>query len=445
MNKRQKLITSFLLIITMAVSGSYAFAGTEGQSSDEGEQAVIGVTDEIPADEMLTDDASDIEEPLQDMMIMNEPGTSQENEEEEATFNARSVLDNGLMATTVDFDTTQVPGVRKYNYSGNDNCFIKVKASTSGRLWVYAKCSTSAELYVGKYDPNTGAAVGFTSRWMEAGKQVSAIGGPDVEPSGTYFIKIYAAKSGSIEVLPYVYSYATRTLPEGKVMYTEGYKTSSNGSMTDSNAMFLIKPAKTGYITVSAAEYGYNSSAGFVTLLNASKKAVSDRLYFNDKSQTDYVVFGVQKGVTYYLQASGFQGTSENQYVYAIQYKNYEGALRANTSKKKATKLKRKANYITAVMPATGNAGKQWYKFKVKKKRTTKIAIDATYVKSGNMTITVYCGKKKIGSTTLTKGRVTTLSVTNSNRIGKAKKGTYYVKVSKSASTNGQYRIRYLK
>lgn len=58
---------------------------------------------------------------------------------------------------------------------------------------------------------------------------------------------------------------------------------------------------------------------------------------------------------------------------------------------------------------------------------------------------TVYCGKKKVASTTLYNGDVNTLKLTYSTSYGKAKKGTYYLKLSKSAKANGSYKIRYLK
>lgn len=456
MNKRMKGITAFLLMLTMAFSGSYAFAETTDQPSDDPNQAATGVTEEeAPLEDVLSEEAVPFEEDSQDMMAMSEPGASLEFAGEGAVANKqllRAANDNSITATTVNYTTTSVPDPEMYDYPATSSgcATITVNVNTSGKLWLLAhKVSGSGEaiVFVGKYDPNTNNVdYSYTAyATMNEGDTVDGIGGLDVVSGGSYCIGISSASSGTIQVLPYVYSYATRSLSVNKIMLTEGYKTTSNGVLKDTSAMFTIKPGKTGYIIVDAVEYGRDKSAGSVTLLNSKKKAVSDKLSYNSKSNNAYVVFGVKKGTTYYLKVSGFQGTEDEQYCYGIRYKNYSAALRSNTVKKKATNLKRKAKYIAASMPATDKGSSQWYKFNVKKKQKTQIRIDASYLKSGKTTATIYCGKKKIGTETVTKGKVITITVTNSNKKGIAKKGTYYVKISRSAKANGQYKIRYLK
>ena len=75
----------------------------------------------------------------------------------------------------------------------------------------------------------------------------------------------------------------------------------SIGSDASTSARFKIKATKTGYITVGIKEYGYDTSTGYVTLLNSKKKTVSGKVYYSDsKTSPSAVVFGVKKGTTYY-------------------------------------------------------------------------------------------------------------------------------------------------
>ncbi len=480
MKKRLRRITAVLLILTMAVSSSYVFAGTDAEQAEEGQQVVANETEdatlpdaaEVPSDAVVMDDAvipdelvAPEESLIPDEVVKNQeakqgaivgPEASAEVATEKKGVGLMAASDpTGISAATLTYNTSNPPDPQILTYAANPSgtCdFIKVNVNTSGKLWLAAQAGSSntaiAKIYVGKYNETTGDINYSYTTYAELSPEdgvVRAIGGLDVVAGGSYCIGIESAQAGVIAVIPYVYSYATRTLPVGKVMVAEGYKTSAAGKKYDSKALFKIKPSKTGFIRVYVKEYGNKKSAGYVTLLNYKKKSVSDRLTFNDGTKTYYVAFGVKKGVTYYLSVSNFQGTAGEEYCYGIQYKNYAAALRANTVKKKATTLKRKGKYLYAAMPATGTAGSQWYKFKVTKKRATRIGIDATYLKSGKITATVYRGKKKVGSTTIKKGKVNTLSVTYSNKTGVAKKGTYYVKITKSAKANGRYKIRYVK
>ena len=476
MYMRLKPITAFLLILTMAVSGSYVFAGTDAEPSDEGQEVVIDVTDEtappddatapndaaVPDDVVFPGDAvapSDLSAPkveISDQTILSEPNAPLKVEGEEGSVSPMALeADNSITAVTWNYKPASVPNPDVFHYAASPSgecSIIRVNVKTSGKLWLIAAVGENtlapAKVFVGKYNPDNGDvnySYTVTVTLSAIDEAVPGIGGIDVVSGGSYCIGIESEQAGDIAVLPYVFSYATRTLPVGKLMWTEGYKTSSAGKLVDSKALYKIKPSKTGYIVVSAAEFGRSTTAGYITLLNSKKKAISDKLTYNDSNKAKYVAFGVKKGVTYYLQATGFQGVADENYCYGIQYKNYAAALRANTSKKKSTTLKRKAKYITAAMPATGTSGSQWYKFKVTKKRATRISIDATYIKSGKTAVTVYRGKKRVGKTTLKNGKVNNLSVTYSSKKGVAKKGTYYVKVTKSAKANGRYRIRYVK
>ncbi|MCQ4987111.1 DUF2369 domain-containing protein, partial [Anaerostipes caccae] len=62
-----------------------------------------------------------------------------------------------------------------------------------------------------------------------------------------------------------------------------------------------------------------------------------------------------------------------------------------------------------------------------------------TYNSSGNVTATLYKGKKKMSSRTAYNSSYITFS-------GKLSKGTYYVKITKNTkNTSGKYIVKYVK
>lgn len=469
-------MTSILLVLVMAASGSYVFAGTQPEPADDEVQASLNVageggaseetlTDEtqseeaLPSetlpedatDEVLPEDAAAPEDSAANAEVQSEPAVAAvEDEEEGVSLMAIAGLES-IKAPTLNYSTSAKPAWTPLSYAAATDGYIilKVDVTTSGKLWVDIQDADNNTAYttidVGTYDPSTNTVTMYSyarQGWLGSSQtQMNGVGGLDVVAGGSYCIAIKSSQSGYIQARPYVYSYATRSLAAGKWMLTSGYKTNYNTT----SALHKIKPTKSGYIRVYLKEYGYSSSSGYVTLLNSKKKAVSAKLYFSNGSYPQSVAFGVKKGVTYYLKVTNCVGDSGYQYKYGIKYKIYAAALRTNTAKKEAKTLKRKAKYISAVMPATGKSGNQWFKFKVTKKRATRFTIDAKNIKSGKTTVTVYCGKKKVGSATLSNGKVNPFDVTYSNKYGKAKKGTYYVKITKSAKANGAYRIRYVK
>ena len=332
--------------------------------------------------------------------------------------------------------TISTPGRSEY-------VVYSIAVKNSGKLYVDASASSSntysVSIAVGTYSSSTLSYDRYYS--VSPGKVQTGIGGCDVAAGKTYYVGIQSSYAASAQITAYVIPYNTRTLKEGQVMYASGYK----GNKADSKACFKIVPSKTGYIKVDLKELGYDNSGGYVTLLNANKKAVSEKLLYDSDSETSYVVFGVKKGKTYYLKVTGCVGSSAYRFAYAITYTNKAATLKNNTSKKKAVKLKRKAKAKSMTRVATGKKQNQWYKFKVTKKRKTQIKVDASLIKSGSATVTVYRGKKKVASTKMYAGKVYTYTVTYSTTYGKANKGTYYVKVATTAKCSGMYKIRYLK
>ncbi len=239
-------------------------------------------------------------------------------------------------------------------------------------------------------------------------------------------------KAAAADIIPY----SAGTLPAGKVMLA-----STDSPATD----FKIVPGSTGYIHVTLIGSENDNPSGYITLLDSNKRALSDRLLYYTNSSYNYVVFGVKKGTVYYLRTTGILGVYNQQHAYGIGYTLKSAPIRKNTKKSKALNLKRKAKAKVVAIPATNKKKTQWYKFKVTKKRKTQIRVDASAMKSGSASIIIYCGKKKVGSANMSLGDVHTYTITHSTTYGKANKGTYYVKVTTNAKSNGAYSVRYLK
>ena len=323
-----------------------------------------------------------------------------------------------------------------------------LKPATSGKLWfnagVYADSGSAAQIVFGSYDSSNDSVTALSGvKKIEPGSSFEKMGCVDVKANSTYCFVIYSEQPGHAGVFAYIFPYAERTLRSGKWMISSGAKGSSNAVST---VTYKVVAPKTGYMDVYLDAAGRSANTtGKVTLLSKSRRAVSSTLSFNKASQMGYAVFGVKKGATYYVKVSGCSGTAAEQYVYGVEYKVTAGKIRSNTRRSKSIKLKRKGKAVKTVIPANGKSGKGWYKFKVTKKRKTQIRVNAANVKSGSLKITVYCGKKKVATAKVAKGMINTFTVTHSTTKGKAKRGTYYAVITKSAKANGQYSIKFLK
>lgn len=354
-------------------------------------------------------------------------------------------------AKTLNYASTTKPGYVSKGFPAEDyNIFYTytVGVKTSGKLYIDAIASSansgSVKVIVAKRG-STEDEILYNSNnygYLSPGQSDSGIGGLDVTAGNTYYIGFSSYYSGTAKVRAYVYSYKNnRFLKAGKMMLSSGYK----GSSTTTALRYKIRPKKTGLMTVKLKEYGYSSTSGDVTILTKNKKTASKKLWYYTGAAGYKAVFGVKKGVTYYLKVTDTYGSPDSCYKYGVKYTVKKTPLKKNTKKRKAIRLKRKGAWKKNILLANNRTGNQWYKFKVTKKRTTRIKVDTTNVKSGTVKLTVYCGKKKIDTVTLSNGVRKPYTITYSTTWGKAKRGTYYVKIHKSKKATGQYRIKYVK
>lgn len=334
--------------------------------------------------------------------------------------------------------------------SGNSGYDVfLVKPSATGKLWfnagVYADSKAPVDIIFGTYQSSTNSITNLPQKtWsIEVSSAYSNMGCIDVKANTTYCFGVHSDQQAFVGLLPYVFPYSERLLTQNKWMVSSGVKGSNNAIST---ITYKVVAPKSGYMDVYLDAVGKSANTtGSVTLLNKNRKVVSSTLSYNRAKKTGYVVFGVKKGATYYIKVANCYGTAAERAIYGVKYIVTKGKIRANTKRSKSIKLKRKAKYTVTTAPAKTKGGKDWYKFKVTKKRKTQVRIDATNVKSGTMKVTCYAGKKKIATKTVVKGKVNTFTITHSTTYGKANRGTYYIVIQKSAKMNGQYRIKYLK
>lgn len=270
-----------------------------------------------------------------------------------------------------------------------------------------------------------------------------------VTANKTYYIIVSGESYNDYAVTAYVrakvYTTGARSLTQGTSYYVNASGMNQAG---DANSTFFtIKPTKSGLMTVYVSEPGATSASANITLYNSSKKAVSDTIsVYTSNSTVTKAVFGVKKGTTYYVKV-GNVGMYSNNYIYGVKY-DVSSLTDKNYSKKaKAKTLKRKAKATANLFTASTGTSTDWYKFKVTSKRQTVLTVNTAGMDSGKVTVTVYKGSKKVGTTTINNsysngGKYT---VTYGTTYGKANSGTYYVKVVKSKTASGKYTIRYTK
>lgn len=223
------------------------------------------------------------------------------------------------------------------------------------------------------------------------------------------------------------------------------YDDEGNFTYSASSIYVKIKPSKTGVMTVDLKESGYSTSSGYVTLYDANKNRISDsKIIYNSSKTASKAYFGVTKGKTYYIRVQNCYGTEKYGYRYGIRYSVASATDRSLAKTSAAKKLTKGTTYST-LFRATNATGLDYYKLYVSSKKTTKFTVDTTKIRSGKVYVRVYKNGKQIGKTKTINPSATktTYTITYGSTSGKATKGTYYIKVSKSAKCSGLYKIKY--
>lgn len=204
-----------------------------------------------------------------------------------------------------------------------------------------------------------------------------------------------------------------------------------------------------------------SASTGAATYqqFKVSKRGVAAIAVYKENAagNVSSVIYSVQKlsGKTWKTVATGLAGVAKNSYVvttglaagtYRVVANAASGEIlyfiNANqkasdsygTSKKKAKEIKRKKSKKQVFLSNESTSKTHWYKIKVKKTGMTYIDITGL----GN--------KSKISVTVTGAARLKNKTISKGFRIyGKAKKGTYYIKIKKGSKGTSGYQVKYTK
>ena len=376
-----------------------------------------------------------------------------------------------IIGTSIAFADEDVP-VKALNYSTTDKpsfssalpvaygsvdgkkvfATFPVKATATGKMYIDVKTPDSNQYgitsAVGTSDGTSFSYYEGRTGYTSSDTTDTGIGCFDVVKGKTYYVGLNSTSetTATAQVRAYIIPYANnRTLAasSSKYMIASTIKGTDNA---ETALYYKVKPTKTGVMTVTLKNYGSSDSYGYITLYNSSKKVRSEKLRYSSTSSSYKVRFGVKKGVTYYLKATGIYGYSKENYKYGIKYSITAATDRSLSKKSSAKTLKRGATPTSTLFVANGSTATDWYKFKVTSKRKTVFKVDATEMRGTDqkLTITLYKGSSKVDSTTLYAGSASEYTVTYGTTYGKANAGTYYVKITKTSKLSGKYKIKYV-
>lgn len=252
----------------------------------------------------------------------------------------------------------------------------------------------------------------------------------------------------TVDVCAVMYSSTQRTLPAytnaNQYMLTSGINKAGTGT---SDIYYKVVPAKSGVMTVNLKAYSNVATTGTVTLYNANKVKVSNAVQYKSSKTATKAYFGVTKGKTYYIRVQNCGDANGYYYsYYGIRYGVAAATDRSINTTGKALKLTRGGSGYSTLFTANNATGIDYYKIYVPTKRTTKFSVDTTKMRSGTVKVRVYKNGKQVGSTqTINPSDTTsTFTITYGTTTGKASKGTYYIKLTKSEKASGLYKIRYI-
>ena len=218
-----------------------------------------------------------------------------------------------------------------------------------------------------------------------------------------------------------------------------------NPAMTLSQTNNVIASASTGAATyqqfkvakrgVAAIAVYKENSAGNVSSVTYSVQKLSGKTWktvatgLSGVAKNNYVVTTGLAAGTYRVVANAASG----EILYFINA-NQKASDSYGTSKKKAKEIKRKKSKKQVFLSNESTSKTHWYKIKVKKTGMTYIDITGL----GN--------KSKISVTVTGAARLKNKTISKGFRIyGKAKKGTYYIKIKKGSKGTSGYQVKYTK
>lgn len=367
-----------------------------------------------------------------------------------------------LSIKTIATTATTEPDFDEWTMQPNMYGDAIVTAPTSGYIWFdYEVEGTNSKDRVDVYlfkDAYSEEYFVSASGRLCPGDSFSEEGVAYASKGDSYYLYIETPETNTgtitISIRAKMYSNVTnRVLPaySSSSQYLLASSLNKSGDNT-SDLYFKVTPSKTGVMTVNLKAYGETISGGSstsvatVNLYDANKKLLSDSVTYKSSSDSTKAYFGVTKGKTYYIRVRNCHDADGNiAPKYGIRYSMATATDRNLSSTAKAQKILTGKIYTT-LFSATNATSADYYKIYVPKTKTTKFSIDTKKIRSGQVYVRVYKNGKQVGATKIIKPNVTKtiFTVTYGKTTGKATKGTYYIKVSKTAKCSGVYKIKYV-
>jgi hypothetical protein len=251
-----------------------------------------------------------------------------------------------------------------------------------------------------------------------------------IPKAGTYYLKFSVSDYSDPKPENYAFGISARFINgNDKSLKDKEWLLSANLETTKP-IYYKITVPKAGGLTVNL-ESEYSS---YVTLLNSSKKAISEETYYY--SSDGAVYYAVAKG-TYYVKV---KNNSNN---YRIRYTFKAISDLSGTAKAKAKKLTA-GKAVTGVVTATDTTKKvDWYKITLPKSQKVDITFTGS-ASSGKINLEFYGGGIS-GSITqyiryLNDDASFSAKTWTSDKLPK---GTYYIKITKdSKNSSGSYTLK---
>ena len=340
-----------------------------------------------------------------------------------------------IMTTGTEPSFNDQVGVVTYGAGGGCNAVNGAYGGVSRKITVPAKgtvnmavngtCSIgSGDIYYGVFmDQNMTQPVNDSSyNVISAGSGKAEGDAFSVPAGGTYYVGVYSdISSGQDYTVVSLAAYASgadRTL-------TDGQWTAVGQKEAQTN-LFRFKASSTGYIRVDTTDVDDDSSVT-VTLLSSSRKTLS-----SSADSSSRPVYGVKKGVTYYIRARAGYSRGGGYRTKAANYKISE----KSGSRSKAVNIKHDSTVKGTVI--AGESRSDWYKFKLSGKKSVSLTVKGAT--NDRLKIEVYSGRKKVKTSTFYSS---TESLTLRS-AGKWKKGIYRIRVYRGNSrSSGWYSLKW--
>lgn len=382
---KKLLVLALAVIMAVSVTPGAVFAGEISDGTDDGIRAVSAATDDLSQNRAVRGIG----------YVIMTSGT-------EPSFN------------------DQV-GVVTYGAGGGCNA-----VNGTVNMAVNGTCSIgSGDIYYGVFmDQNMTQPVNDSSyNVISAGSGKAEGDAFSVPAGGTYYVGVYSdISSGQDYTVVSLAAYASgadRTL-------TDGQWTAVGQKEAQTN-LFRFKASSTGYIRVDTTDVDDDSSVT-VTLLSSSRKTLS-----SSADSSSRPVYGVKKGVTYYIRARAGYSRGGG---YRLKVTNHKISEKSGSSRSKAVNIKRDSTVKGTVI--AGESRSDWYKFKLSGKKSVSLTVKGAT--NDRLKIEVYSGRKKVKTSTFYSS---TESLTLRS-AGKWKKGTYHIKVYRGNSrSSGWYSLKW--